>query len=116
MYKYFWYFVLVAALILAVAPSAAPSQQFEEKPNYKPVKGYVPDEETACRIAEAVWIPIYGKGDIQREKPFVATLSNGIWHVSGSMPGGQRKRMHGGVAIIEISKDDGRILRVTHGK
>jgi hypothetical protein len=26
--------------------------------NYRPEAGYVPDAETAMRIAEAVWLPI----------------------------------------------------------
>ena len=43
-----------------------------EKSSYKPKDGFVPDKETAMRIAEAVWIPIYGKDKIESEKPFEA--------------------------------------------
>ena len=82
------------------------------KPNYKPKNGYVPDEETAITIAVAVWNPIYGKEKIRGEKPYKATLKNGVWTVRGSLP----KGWVGGVAEAEISKDDGRILRVIHGK
>jgi hypothetical protein len=77
-----------------------------------PSNGFVPDEKTAIKIAEAVWIPIYGDKQIQSEKPFVASLKNGVWTVEGSLP----KDWDGGVAIAEISKRDGRILRVSHGK
>ena len=77
-----------------------------------PSNGFVPDEKTAIKIAEAVWIPIYGERQIQSEKPFVASLKNGVWTVEGSLP----KGWVGGVAIAEISKRDGRILRVSHGK
>ena len=77
-----------------------------------PSNGFVPDEKTAIKIAEAVWIPIYGEHQIQSEKPFVASLKNGVWTVEGSLP----KGWDGGVAIAEISKRDGRILRVSHGK
>ena len=77
-----------------------------------PSNGFVPDEKTAIKIAEAVWIPIYGEQQIQSEKPFVASLKNGVWTVAGSLPEG----WDGGVAIAEISKRDGRILRVSHGK
>ena len=66
----------------------------------------------AITIAVAVWIPIYGADTIENEKPVTATLSNGIWTVQGSLP----KTMLGGVALAEISKEDGTILRVTHGK
>ena len=72
----------------------------------------MPNAATAKRIAEAVWLPIYGKS-VLNEKPFKARLTNeGVWVVEGSLP----KDMLGGVAYIEISRRDGRILEVTHGK
>jgi NTF2 fold immunity protein len=83
-----------------------------EKHNYKPKDGYVPDATTAIKIAVAVWEPIYGETQIAGEKPYTASLANGTWIVEGSLPQGWR----GGVAIAEIAKDDGRILRVSHGK
>jgi hypothetical protein len=85
----------------------------EGKHNYKPKEGYVPDEKTAIRIAVAVWIPIYGEKDIEKERPYQAKLDKGIWTVEGSLPEGWTK---GGVAVAEIAKDDGCILRVSHGK
>ncbi len=87
--------------------------QTSTKPNYEPKDGYVPDEETAIAIAVAVWNPIYGKENIDAEKPFHANLKNGIWTVTGSLPKGFDK---GGTAIAEISKEDGRILRIIHEK
>lgn len=82
-----------------------------------PKEGFVPDRETAIKIAEAVWTPIYGAEKISQEKPFVAELRSGVWIVSGTLPsappGLTRK---GGVATIEIAKRDGRILVVSHGK
>jgi hypothetical protein len=101
-------FCSLAVLILAVGLSFA-----DEKPfNYKPKDGYVPDEQTAIAIAVAVWSPIYGRDHIQNEKPFKAVLTNGVWHVEGTLPEG----LVGGVAVAEISKDDGRILKVSHGQ
>lgn len=79
-------------------------------PNFKPKEGYVPDARTAVKIAVAVWEPIYGEQKIAGEKPYQAHLTNGVWTVTGSLPQG----MVGGVAIIEIERDDGRILRVIH--
>lgn len=84
----------------------------EDKHNYKPKKGYVPDEKTAIRIAVAVWIPIYGEKQIEEEKPYHANLDNGVWTVMGSLP----ENSVGGVAEAEIAKDNGCILRVSHGK
>ncbi len=79
--------------------------------NYKPSEGYVPNAQTAIKIAEAVWLPIYGKR-IYDEKPFYTNLENGIWTVKGSLPKGHI----GGAAEIDISKKDGKILRVMHSK
>ena len=80
--------------------------------NYKPKDGYVPNAETAIKIAVAVWIPIYGQVQIDGEKPYKARLEKGVWYVDGSLPEGYI----GGVATAEIQKDDGKIIRVSHGK
>jgi hypothetical protein len=73
---------------------------------------YVPNEETAIKIAEAIWYPIYGK-DILDKKPYVAKLiDNKIWVVRRTMP----DDYIGGVPYIEIQKSDCKILKVTHGK
>ncbi|MFC6221903.1 YbbC/YhhH family protein [Hymenobacter artigasi] len=104
--------------LLTVASSAnaqtamAEPQEPTASPSFMPSGGFVPDAATAKRIAEAVWLPIYGKR-VLSEKPYHATLnSKGVWVVEGFLP----KGMDGGVAYIEISKRDGRILEVTHGK
>jgi hypothetical protein len=80
----------------------------------KPHEGYVPNAETAIRIAIAVWEPIYGKEQITNQKPYSATLNGGVWTVEGTLHGG--KYMVGGVAVAEISKEDGKIIRISHGK
>jgi hypothetical protein len=78
--------------------------------SYKPKNGYVPDEQTAISIAVAVWTPIYGRQQIESEKPYKATLKNGVWTVTGTLPEGY----NGGTAVAEISQDSGCILRVIH--
>lgn len=78
----------------------------------KPANGFVPDETTAIAIAKAIWTPIYGEKTIRHESPFHATLTNGVWTVNGSLPKGYK----GGVAYAEISKTNGLIIRVFHGK
>jgi hypothetical protein len=81
--------------------------------NFKPKDGYVPDAKTAIKIAVAVWEPIYGVDKIAEEKPYRARLdTNGVWVVEGFL----REGWVGGVAIAEIAKDDGRVLRVSHGQ
>lgn len=82
------------------------------KYSVRPTVGFVPNEETAIRIAEAVWIPIYGGKKIEKEKPFKATLHDTVWIVTGTLPKGSA----GGTAIAEISKESGCIIRVSHEK
>ncbi len=74
--------------------------------------GVVPNDATAIKIAVAVWEPIYGADNIARQKPFRATFAAGVWTVTGSL----QKHMVGGVALAEIAKTDGRILRISHGR
>ena len=79
---------------------------------FTPQQGYVPDRDTAIKIAVAVWEPIYGKASIAKQSPYNATLKDGVWVVTGTLP----ERMLGGVALAEISKEEGTILRVSHGR
>lgn len=88
---------------------------------YKPKEGYVPDSATAVKIAEAVLIPVYGKKQIESEEPFTAKLKDGVWTVYGTLrcpdgKGGTTTICVGGVAEIRISKDDARILSMSHYK
>ena len=83
---------------------------FSAEAPYIPKEGFVPNEETAIKIAEAVWLPIYGK-TIYKERPFKTKLIDNIWYVSGTL-----HSPLGGVAEVEIDKTNGKILRVTHGK
>ena len=75
-------------------------------------KQRVRDRASAIKIAVAAWEPIYGPAHIAGEKPYHASLSGGIWTVTGSLP----KGMKGGVAVAEISEADGHIIRISHGK
>ena len=100
--------LLLLTLIFASFLYAADVQ----KHDYKPVAGYIPDQDTAIKIAVAVWLPIYGKEQIEKEKPYKAKLKNGIWYVTGSLPEGHV----GGVAEAEINKESGCIIRISHGQ
>jgi hypothetical protein len=72
----------------------------------------VPNEATAIKIAEAIWLPRYGT-KIYDEKPFKAELKDSsVWIVKGTLPRG----LKGGTAYIEIQKRDCKILKVTHYK
>jgi hypothetical protein len=100
-------FVIVALVFGAAAALAA-----KPLPGVGRSFGYVPDAETAIRIAVTVWEPLYGKKNIASERPFRVTLRGGIWHVSGSLP----PLTAGGVAEADIRRSDGKVLRIMHGK
>ena len=102
-------FLILAGMTAAVAYQTA----LAGEPTYKPPQGFVPNEKVAIAIAVAIWGPIYGAGQIAREKPYYAKLVNGVWWVSGSLPRGWSV---GGVAEARIQKLDGRILGVIHGQ
>ncbi len=80
--------------------------------SYIPASGFVPDSATATRIAEAVLIPVYGQEQVAAERPLFCALSGGVWTCRGRLAAGKV----GGVAEVQISKRDARILRMTHGR
>ena len=96
---------VLAGLFFAV-PAFAADARFEPK------GGMVPNAETAVAIAVAVFKPIYGAEKIESQRPFNAELKGEVWHVYGSLPAG----WVGGTAEAELSRKDGRIIRVWHGK
>ncbi len=104
--------ILAGTVLLA---SGLPGQ------GYKPASGYVPDSTTAVKIAEAVLAPVYGEKHIESERPFTATLKKEVWTVTGTLrcpdgKGGITTFCVGGVAEVQISKSDARILYMLHGK
>lgn len=105
---------LLNCLLLLVVALACGSD--EPGHNYVPKDGYVPTAGVAIKIAVAVWEPIYGEEKIAAEKPYQAALTNGVWTVVGSLPVRAERIVVGGVAIAEIAKADGRVIRVSHGK
>ncbi len=85
----------------------------------------VRDSTTAVKIAEAIWLPLFGE-KIYNERPFIAKLiGDSVWQVRGSssintdthVPGGNIITIYsGGVAYIKIRKSNCEILDVGHGK
>lgn len=81
--------------------------------NYIPEQGFVPDEITAVKIAEAVLLPIYGE-TIYDNQPFKAKYidTEECWVVYGTL----KENSLGGVPEIKIEKNNGTIIYVTHSK
>ena len=102
----------VAICLVATVLISGPRNQDPTVKGYVPPNGFIPDSGTAVRVAVAVWIPIYGASQIRSEQPYIATLKDGVWTVTGGLP---RQYNQGGAAMARISKRDGRILFVNHG-
>ena len=105
-------YLLVISLVLLNLCSLSSIALATGRQGFRPDAGFVPDEATAIRIAEAVLIPIYGEKKVVSERPFSAKLKGHVWHVEGYLPPGA----FGGVAEVSLDKRDGRILSVIHGK
>lgn len=92
--------VILLCVVLTYAQVTNPSKD-----------GYVPNKETAIKVAEALWLSVYGD-KINNSKPFVAELKDGkVWIVQGTL-----HAKKGGVPYIEIQKIDCKVLKMYHGK
>jgi len=103
---------LLLFLPICFAAPMIPFAYAEQVDGYRPSAGFVPNEETAIGIAEAVLFAIYGKENIERQKPYKVSFSEGLWTIKGSLP-----QSHvGGTFFIQIDKMDGTIKKVMHGR
>ena len=95
-----------------LATSCNSSRPIDSGGSGKKYQGFVPDAETAKKIAKAVWLPIYGPS-VLNERPYNAkVVGDSIWIVQGVLESDKE----GGTAYIEISIKSGTILKVEHGK
>jgi len=73
-------------------------------------------------VAEKALTKLYGKDNILSERPFKASLANGIWHVAGTLYCRNKQGNSvtsaclGGVATADIRQRDGRVLKTGHTK
>jgi NTF2 fold immunity protein len=79
----------------------------------------VPDADSAIKKAETALVPVYGRKQIDSEKPFTASLKDGVWTVAGTLhcpdgKGGTTTTCLGGVAVVKVSQSNGRIISMTH--
>jgi hypothetical protein len=90
--------------------SSSRIDQYQADPRFKPpTSGFVPDEKTAVKIAEAILLPLYGEKSVARERPYTAKLKYGVWTVEGysSIP---KNRRLGGPVQVHIAQRDGQIV------
>jgi hypothetical protein len=69
----------------------------------------------AIEIAEKKLVQVYGKS-ILKQRPFQASLENNNWIVSGTLHCKKDNFCKGGVGIVRVSAQDGKIIDVTHEK
>lgn len=69
-------------------------------------------KKKAIEFAELILWDVYGKKNIEKQKPYSAFLIDEYWFLSGTLP----KRMLGGTFTIIIDSRNYRIVRLTHGK
>jgi NTF2 fold immunity protein len=78
--------LVAITLMTAMIPALAQQHGSTNKSHgYKPTDGFVPDSQTAVKIAEAVLIPVYGEKQIRSEEPFTAELKGVVWTVGGTL-------------------------------
>ena len=75
-----------------------------------PSQGIIPDEVTAVKVAEAVFLPIFGQGEVTKFLPYHAQFKDGVWTVYGTLKPNSR----GGTPQLTILKKDGKITEVWH--
>jgi hypothetical protein len=108
--------VFFAIFLIAFTSHAQDSQS---KSNFR-----VPDAAAALSIAEPALIKVYGKRQINDERPLTATLDEGVWNVYGTLCCPDLKghrtcevgKCVGGVASAKIRQSDGKILAISHTK
>ena len=92
-------FAGMIAIAVLVCTVLLPRDVWPQQHSYVPEDGFVPNERTAIRIAEAVLDPIYGEDKIEAEGPLDAKLNDAgdTWIVWGHLPKPANK---GGAAYI----------------
>jgi hypothetical protein len=127
--KNYWIYIIFASAILLLPSLSSTSEEnkidkvtevlareyvrtvkIDRHRNVLKQKEAVPDQDTAVRLALAVWEPIYGKDHIKRQEPYKAVRIEDCWYVAGSLP----REGRGGIAYAVIRVMDGKFLNVDH--
>ena len=68
--------------------------------------------ERAIEFAEFILWDVYGKKNIEKQKPYNVFQIDNYWFLSGTLP----KEMLGGTFALVIDSRNCRIVKLTHGK
>lgn len=72
----------------------------------------IKDSSTAIKVAEPILFSIYGKENIESEKPYETYLINNYWVIAGTLP----ENSNGGSFLIIIDARNSKVLKITHVK
>ncbi|KAF2508281.1 YbbC/YhhH family protein [Flavobacterium foetidum] len=72
----------------------------------------IKDSITATKIAEPILYNIYGKENIEKQRPYEIYLLENYWVISGTLP----ENYLGGTFLIIIDARNSQIIKITHGK
>ena len=84
--------------------------QIETSTYTRPKGGFVPDRDTAIKVAYAISLPVFGRAEIDKEKPFRAELKQGQWIVLGKPV----KHASGGTLVVQIDQSSGEVSYLGH--
>jgi hypothetical protein len=114
------YSVAALGLLLALTSpiEAAPASAVSGDPiegemqvtSLKPKNGLVPNQATAEGIAELVLFNVYGRQQIERQRPYKTVLESGVWTVRGTLG----REFLGGTFLVRINQEDARIIQIYH--
>lgn len=68
--------------------------------------------DTAVKIAEPILFGIYGKKNIEKQKPYEVHKLDNYYVISGTLP----KDYIGGTFIIIIDGTNSKVLKISHGE
>lgn len=89
-------------------------QQKNAAREWKESDGLIPDSTTAVKIAEIIWLNVYGE-NVLDTKPYKAKLiDNKVWIVEGTLNKGAD--YDGGTPYLEIQKDNCKVIGISHSK
>lgn len=72
----------------------------------------ISDSQTAVDVAESILFKIYGEENIIKQRPYDVNFTDGYYIINGTFP----KPTIGGTFLIIINSQDGKVIKLTHGK
>ncbi|MBO0358112.1 hypothetical protein J0X19_09170 [Hymenobacter sp. BT186] len=66
----------------------------------------------AVQVAEPILFNIYGKENIQSQRPYTVHLIDNYWVLAGRLPAGYE----GGTFLLIMDARNSKVIRITHGK